>query len=95
MCPYFQTAYQLTTGGKFQEAIGKFHNILLSVTLLVVDSKQEITEAQQLMGICREYVLGLQMEKERKELPKVRVFGVGWVWTGGLVTLPWLSCLFR
>lgn len=65
-----QTAYQLTTGGKFQEAIGKFHNILLSVTLLVVDSKQEITEAQQLMGICREYVLGLQMEKERKELPK-------------------------
>lgn len=65
-----QTAYQLTTGGKFQEAIGKFHSILLSITLLVVDSKQEITEAQQLLGICREYVLGLQMETQRKELPK-------------------------
>ena len=39
-----QTAYQLTTGGKFQEAAEKFHEILLHVTLLVVDSKQEISE---------------------------------------------------
>ena len=66
-----QAAYQLTTGGKFQEAVQKFHAILLSITLLVVDSKQEISEAQQLLGICREYIVGLQMEVNRKELPKV------------------------
>lgn len=66
-----QAAYQLTTGGKFQEAIYKLQAILLSVTLLVVDSKQEISEAQQLLGICREYIVGLQMEVKRKELPKV------------------------
>lgn len=65
-----QAAYQLTTGGKFQEAIYKLQAILLSVTLLVVDSKQEISEAQQLLGICREYIVGLQMEVKRKELPK-------------------------
>ena len=39
-----QIAYQLTTGGKFNEAIERFRNILLSVPLLVVDNKQEIAE---------------------------------------------------
>lgn len=62
----------MTTGGKFQDAVQKLHAILLSVALLVVDSKQEISETQQLLGICREYIVGLQMEVKRKELPKVR-----------------------
>ena len=39
-----QSAYQSTTSGKFQDAVVKFRNILLSVTLLVVDSKSEISE---------------------------------------------------
>lgn len=65
-----QIAYQLTTGGKFNEAIERFRNILLSVPLLVVDNKQEIAEAQQLIEICREYIVGLSMEMTRKELPK-------------------------
>ena len=34
----------MTTGGKFLDAIEKFHSIMLSITLLAVDSKQEITE---------------------------------------------------
>ncbi|CAI9735621.1 coatomer subunit alpha-like isoform X1 [Octopus vulgaris] len=65
-----QLAYQLTTGGKFGEAIDRFRTILLSVPLLVVDNKQEIAEAQQLIEICREYIVGLSMEMTRKELPK-------------------------
>lgn len=65
-----QVAYQLTTGGKFGEAIDRFRTILLSVPLLVVDNKQEIAEAQQLIEICREYIVGLSMEMTRKELPK-------------------------
>ncbi|KAK0050417.1 coatomer subunit alpha [Biomphalaria pfeifferi] len=65
-----QTAYQLTTAGKFADAIDKFRSILLSVPLLVVDSKQEIAEAQQLIEICREYIVGLSMENVRKEMPK-------------------------
>ena len=39
-----QQAYQLTTMGKFAEAIDKLRAILLSVPLLVVDNRQEITE---------------------------------------------------
>lgn len=63
-------AYQLTTGGKFVEAIEKLQSILLSLTLLIVDTKQEVTEAQQLLKICREYILGLKMETFRKNHPK-------------------------
>ncbi len=39
-----QTAYQLTTQGKFDAAQERFRQILLSVPLLVVDNKQEISE---------------------------------------------------
>ncbi|XP_023224658.1 coatomer subunit alpha-like [Centruroides sculpturatus] len=65
-----QTCYQLTTSGKFQEAIDRFRTLLLNVLLLVVETKQEITEAQQLLEICQEYILGLALELERKGLPK-------------------------
>ncbi|XP_061177948.1 coatomer subunit alpha-like isoform X2 [Saccostrea echinata] len=65
-----QVAYQMTTTGKFGDAIDKFRSILLSVPLLVVENKQEISEAQQLVEICREYIVGLSMEQNRKELPK-------------------------
>lgn len=65
-----QVCYQLTTGGKFTEAIEKFQQLLLSITLLVVDTKQEIAEAQQMLRISSEYICGLQMETLRKTLPK-------------------------
>ena len=45
--------------------------MLHSVPFIVVENRQELTEAQQLIGICREYILGLSMEISRKELPKV------------------------
>ncbi|KAK5639332.1 hypothetical protein RI129_011824 [Pyrocoelia pectoralis] len=65
-----QVCYQLTTGGKFAEAVEKLQALILQVTLLVVNSKQEVSEAQQLLKICREYILGLKMETLRKSLPK-------------------------
>ncbi len=39
-----QGAYQSTTSGKFSEGVDKFRSILLSVPLLALDSKSEITE---------------------------------------------------
>uniref|UniRef100_A0A646QF04 Coatomer subunit alpha n=1 Tax=Hemiscolopendra marginata TaxID=943146 RepID=A0A646QF04_9MYRI len=65
-----QICYQLTTAGKFQEARERFRNLLLNVPLLIVDTKQEIIEAQQILQICREYIVGLSMELVRKDLPK-------------------------
>ena len=68
-----QSAYQLTTGGKFTEAINSFRSILLSIPLLVVEAKSEEAEATQLLQICTNYLVGLAMETERKELPKSNV----------------------
>jgi coatomer protein complex subunit alpha (xenin) len=65
-----QGAYQSTTGGKFGDAVSKFRELLLSITLLVVDNRTELTEAQQLLTICKEYIQGLSMEMARKEMPK-------------------------
>ena len=48
-------------------------SLLLRVWVLTVDDNSmisSISQAIQLMGICREYILGLQMELARKELPR-------------------------
>lgn len=50
---FFQSAYQSTTSGKFQDAIVKFRTILLSATLLVVDNKTEISEVNVLHVITQ------------------------------------------
>ena len=39
--------------------------------MTIILSSFHISQAQQLIGICREYILGLSMEIQRKELPKV------------------------
>lgn len=65
-----QNCYQQTTLGKFAEAITEFRSLLLSIPLLVVATKQNLLEAQQLLKICKEYIVGSQMELYRKELPK-------------------------
>ena len=68
-----QSAYQLTTSGKFTEAVANFRSILLSIPLLVVETKAEEQEAQQLLTISSSYLVGLAMESKRKELPKATV----------------------
>ncbi|CAF4200284.1 unnamed protein product, partial [Adineta steineri] len=65
-----QAAYRLTTNGKFQEAVLIFRSILLTVPLLVVESRQDILESQQLIEICKEYIVGLQMSMAKKDLAK-------------------------
>lgn len=46
-----QQCYQLTTAGRFEEAVERFRSILLSVPLLVVDNKQEIAEVSNTLCI--------------------------------------------
>ncbi len=42
----------------------------MQVPLVVVESKQDESEAFQLRDICTNYLVGLTMETRRKELPK-------------------------
>ena len=60
----------MTTSGKFGEATERFRAILLSIPLLVVETKAEEQEAVQLKEICCNYLVGLMMESARKEAPK-------------------------
>ena len=48
----------------------KFRSIFLSVPLLVVESRQDTLESQQLTEICKEYIVGLQMSMAKKDLAK-------------------------
>merc|ERR1712013_708221 len=68
-----QSAYQMTTSGKFGEATDRFRSILLSIPLLAVENKAEEQEAAQLKEICCNYLVGLMMESARKEAPKATV----------------------
>lgn len=45
--------------------------IILMVTLTVVETKNKIQEGQEIIRICKNYIVALSMELSRKELPKV------------------------
>ena len=59
-------AYTATTNGKFKEALKIFSNIIHSIPLLVLQSKQQVTEANDLITLSKEYILGIELENARK-----------------------------
>ncbi|ORX92865.1 coatomer protein alpha subunit [Basidiobolus meristosporus CBS 931.73] len=61
-------AYKATSAGKFPEAIELFRSLLHSLAFVVVSEPSEAEEIKKMIGFCREYLLGLTMEKERREL---------------------------
>ena len=61
----------MTSKGKFPDAIEQMRRVILLATLTVVDTKNRIQEAQELIRICKNYIVALSMELARKELPKV------------------------
>ncbi|EGD72417.1 COP1 protein [Salpingoeca rosetta] len=65
-----QNAYASTTKGKFADALGQMRSILRCLPMLVVSSRSELQEVQQLAKICREYVVGLSLEIRRREIAK-------------------------
>ncbi|XP_045455561.1 coatomer subunit alpha [Melitaea cinxia] len=65
-----QACYQLTTSGKFSEAVTRLKSLARLVPLLQLETRQELAEATQLLAICKDYLLGLEMETARKAMPK-------------------------
>lgn len=62
-----KAAYKTTTEGKFTEALKVFLSILQSIPLVVVESRREVDDVKELLGIAKEYVLALRIELRRKE----------------------------
>ena len=57
-----KAAYAQVTAGKFVDAQDSFRNILYSITLTIADTRQQVSELKELMGICMEYLTALRLE---------------------------------
>ncbi|CAJ0755331.1 24382_t:CDS:10 [Entrophospora sp. SA101] len=64
-----QETYKLTTTGKFHDATLQFKNILHSILFIAVSKRSEVDEVNQLVEICREYIIGLSLEQARPKRP--------------------------
>lgn len=60
-------AYKTTTEGKFGEALKLFQSIVHSSCVLLVESRREVDEVKELVGIAKEYMCALRIEIKRKE----------------------------
>ncbi|KAI9338024.1 coatomer protein alpha subunit [Pilaira anomala] len=63
-----QQAYRLFTSGKLVAAAQHFKLLLHSVLFTVTTNEGEANELNQLIDICREYLLGLSMEQKRRSI---------------------------
>eukprot|EP00271_Cylindrocystis_brebissonii_P015583 TRINITY_DN38517_c0_g1_i1.p1 TRINITY_DN38517_c0_g1~~TRINITY_DN38517_c0_g1_i1.p1 ORF type:complete len:1219 (-),score=248.13 TRINITY_DN38517_c0_g1_i1:158-3814(-) len=61
-----KVAYKTTTEGKFSEALKLFLNILHTIPLVVVETRKEVDDVKELLGIAKEYALALRIELKRK-----------------------------
>ena len=60
-------AYRLVTEGKFADALRVFDAILLMIPFLVVDSRKEAAEIQELLSLARDYNIAMRCELKRRE----------------------------
>lgn len=62
-----KVAYKTFTEGRFSDACRLFLNILHIIPLIVVESRKEVDDVKELIGIAREYLLGVKIEILRKD----------------------------
>jgi len=62
-----KAAYKAVTEGKFTEALRLFQDILHTIPVVVVDSRKEVDDVKELLGIAKEYTIALRIELNRRE----------------------------
>lgn len=65
-----QAAYKLFQGAKFEACANKMREIMYQIPMLVITNREELEDAQNLMALCREYVIGVSLELHRKATAK-------------------------
>ena len=63
--------YQLSTMGKFQDAIITFREVLWHIPLIVLNEPAKENDVHALIRICIEYIIGFKCEIIRKQLNMV------------------------
>ncbi|WVR09311.1 hypothetical protein IAU60_006376 [Kwoniella sp. DSM 27419] len=61
-------ANKLFARGKFAEALAAFRTVLQKLVVVVVESEADAEEIKELVALCREYIIGLTLEVERRRL---------------------------
>lgn len=56
-----------------EEAITTFRKVIYTITVLNVDDEDDETKCHEILRLCREYILGLSIELERRKLPSLDV----------------------
>jgi coatomer protein complex subunit alpha (xenin) len=67
-----KTAYRLFQKGNFQAAKGRFEHILLSIPLVIADSRSDTNEVKELLDISREYITAVRLKNENASTNGVR-----------------------
>ncbi|GAA5874214.1 hypothetical protein JCM3774_006766, partial [Rhodotorula dairenensis] len=63
-----RAAYTAFQRAKFQDASDLFRSILQSLLLVVTSTAAQAAELQELVVVCREYLVGLSLEIERRRI---------------------------
>jgi coatomer protein complex subunit alpha (xenin) len=63
-------AYGAVAGNKLEDAATMFRSILLSLLLVVVTTDEEAVQLQETIASTREYLLGMNIELERRRIAK-------------------------
>lgn len=63
-----RAAYTAFQKAKFVDAVNIFRSILQSLLLVVTSTPAQAAELQELVIVCREYILGLSLEIERRRI---------------------------
>ena len=61
-------ANRLFSRGKFAESLAAFRSILQKLLMVVVSDSEEAEEIKEVVVSCKEYIVGLTMETERRKL---------------------------
>ena len=65
--------FQKFKANNLEEAITTFRKVIYTITVLNVDDEDEETKCHEILRLCREYILGLSIELERRKLPSLDV----------------------
>lgn len=68
-----QEAFKLFRGNKLKEAIDVFRQVIYTITVLAVPDEDAEGKCVEALQLCREYILGLSIELERRALPSDQI----------------------
>lgn len=64
--PMLQAAYQAFKNGKFESCGELMRKVLYKIPMLVLDGREEVEDAEGLLILVREYIVGCEVEMARK-----------------------------